>query len=155
MQERANPKFLPSSAAIRRTIFARLVIEELDMRRMVCFNSCVSFVVVAATFLGLAGCDSHKSNEDSSKGDAAGKQKKDKAPHLALTPGGIYTEADVKANGSITPKDKYPNLQHAGGTLKEGDKICPDSGRRPIPNAPGSSRAKPTRSAARPASITS
>jgi hypothetical protein len=53
--------------------------------------------------------------------------KKKKTAALSLTPGGIYTEADIKANGGVTPKEKYAGLTHAEGKPKDGDKICPYS----------------------------
>ncbi len=45
---------------------------------------------------------------------------------LYLTPGGIYTEADIKANGSVTAGDKFKG-QMAKHDMKPkaGDKICP------------------------------
>ena len=45
---------------------------------------------------------------------------------LYLTPGGKYTEADIKANGNITASQKFKGLK-ANHDLKPkaGDKICP------------------------------
>lgn len=45
---------------------------------------------------------------------------------LYLTPGGMYTEADIKANGSVTASEKFKG-QMASHDLKPktGDKICP------------------------------
>ena len=45
---------------------------------------------------------------------------------LYLTPGGLYTEADIKANGGLTASQKFQG-QMASHDLKPrpGDKICP------------------------------
>lgn len=45
---------------------------------------------------------------------------------LYLTPGGIYTEADIRANGSMTASDKYRGkMAKHDMKPKTGDKICP------------------------------
>ncbi len=45
---------------------------------------------------------------------------------LYLTPGGLYTEADIKANGSMTASDKYKGkMAKHDMKPKAGDKICP------------------------------
>ncbi|MBN8644088.1 MAG: hypothetical protein J0L61_02475 [Planctomycetes bacterium] len=45
---------------------------------------------------------------------------------LYLTPGGIYTEADIKANGSVTAGEKYKGkMAKHDMKPKAGDKICP------------------------------
>jgi len=45
---------------------------------------------------------------------------------LFLKPGGIYTAADVKANGNTTPEVKFKGKEWAhDDDLKPGDKICP------------------------------
>jgi hypothetical protein len=45
---------------------------------------------------------------------------------LYLTPGGIYTEADIKANGSMTAGDKYKGkMAKHDMKPKAGDKVCP------------------------------
>ena len=45
---------------------------------------------------------------------------------IFTTPGGIYTLADIKANGNTTPDEKFKGIRwvHAKG-LQPGDKICP------------------------------
>jgi hypothetical protein len=45
---------------------------------------------------------------------------------LYLTPGGVYTEADIQANGSQTASQKYANF-HAAHDMKTkpGDRLCP------------------------------
>lgn len=54
------------------------------------------------------------------------KAPKKSSSSLYLTPGGIYTAADVKANGNTTPDEKYKGkiFSHRKD-LKPGDKICP------------------------------
>ncbi len=45
---------------------------------------------------------------------------------LYLTPGGIYTQADVEANGNITASQKFASFQPKHDLKpKSGDKICP------------------------------
>ncbi|HEX8875476.1 MAG TPA: heavy metal-binding domain-containing protein [Phycisphaerales bacterium] len=45
---------------------------------------------------------------------------------LYLTPGGVYTEADIKANGSVTAGDKYKGkMAKHDMKPKAGDKVCP------------------------------
>jgi hypothetical protein len=48
--------------------------------------------------------------------------------NLYLTPGGKYTEADIKANGNMTASEKFKGLRSShNARTKEGDKICPIS----------------------------
>src|SRR5262245_65014013 len=45
---------------------------------------------------------------------------------LFLTPGGIYTTADIKANGSTVPSQKFRDVSWPhDDDLKPGDKVCP------------------------------
>ena len=45
---------------------------------------------------------------------------------LYLTPGGKYTEADIKANGNVTASAKFKGLKSSHDMFpKPGDKICP------------------------------
>jgi YHS domain-containing protein len=45
---------------------------------------------------------------------------------LYLTPGGMYTAADIDANGGVTPSQKFKGVQAAHDLKpKPGDKICP------------------------------
>jgi hypothetical protein len=45
---------------------------------------------------------------------------------LHLTPGGIYTAADIKANGNTVPSVKYKDISWPhDDDLKPGDKVCP------------------------------
>lgn len=45
---------------------------------------------------------------------------------LFLTPGGLYTEADIEANGKTVPSAKYTGISWPhDDDLKPGDKVCP------------------------------
>ena len=45
---------------------------------------------------------------------------------LYLTPGGLYTEADIKANGNLTASQKFKGFRASHDLKpKPGDKICP------------------------------
>ena len=50
----------------------------------------------------------------------------DAARKLFLTPGGLYTQADIAANGNMTAKQKYGNQMSAHNAHpKPGDRLCP------------------------------
>jgi hypothetical protein len=54
---------------------------------------------------------------------------------LYLTPGGKYTEADIKANGNRTASQKFKGLMSSHDAKpKPGDKICPISRSKANPN---------------------
>jgi hypothetical protein len=45
---------------------------------------------------------------------------------LYLTPGGLYSEADIKANGNVVPSQKFTGISWPhDDELKTGDKVCP------------------------------
>lgn len=53
---------------------------------------------------------------------------KDEETKLYLTPGGKYTEADIKANGNKTASQKFEGIKAEHDSKpKQGDKICPIS----------------------------
>ncbi len=56
----------------------------------------------------------------------AGAQPSQKEREVFLTPGGIYTRADIEKNGNTVPSVKYRGVSfdHADD-LKPGDKVCP------------------------------
>lgn len=70
--------------------------------------------------LGFASASSgHKS--EMPQGVSAEEERK-----LYLTPGGIYTEADIKANGNMTASQKFKGFKAKHDMKpKPGDKICP------------------------------
>jgi hypothetical protein len=73
---------------------------------------------------------SFKSVQDGAHTDAAMPTKllDDDEQKLFLTPGGLYTEADIKANGVTTPTLKFKSVRPAhDSNPKAGDKICPIS----------------------------
>ena len=50
----------------------------------------------------------------------------DEEKDLYLKPGGIYSEADIKANGNVTASQKFKGIMSAHDMKpKKGDKICP------------------------------
>jgi YHS domain-containing protein len=52
----------------------------------------------------------------------------DEEEKLFLTPGGLYTAADIEANGKTTPTVKYKGIRAShDDNPKPGDKICPIS----------------------------
>ncbi len=54
---------------------------------------------------------------------------------LYLTPGGAYTEADIKANGGVTASKKFKGLMSSHDmNPKPGDKICPVTLTKANPN---------------------
>jgi hypothetical protein len=62
----------------------------------------------------------------------------DNERELFLTPGGIYTAADIQANGNTTPSQKFKGkqfhmLDDQEPELRSGDKICPITNNRSNP----------------------
>jgi hypothetical protein len=56
------------------------------------------------------------------------KRTDDAAQKVFGTSGGIYTDADIKANGTKTPEEKYKGIRAKHDTEpKPGDKLCPIS----------------------------
>jgi len=54
---------------------------------------------------------------------------------LYLTPGGIYTQADIAANGGVTASQKFRGLMSSHDMLpKAGDRICPITSTKATPN---------------------
>jgi len=50
----------------------------------------------------------------------------DKMRALFLTPGGLYTKADIRANGNQTANQKYGNFMAShDATPKPGQRVCP------------------------------
>jgi YHS domain-containing protein len=68
------------------------------------------------------------SPEGSSHEAMPAKRPEDEADKLFTTAGGLYTDADIKANGTRTPGEKYKGIRAKHDTEpKPGDKICPIS----------------------------
>ena len=54
---------------------------------------------------------------------------------LYLTPGGIYTQADIEANGNVTAQQKFARIQAVHDLKPQpGDKICPITLTKANPN---------------------
>jgi YHS domain-containing protein len=57
---------------------------------------------------------------------AAAAPKKLTERDVFLTPGGLYTKADIKANGNQTVSQKYPNfMAEHDAKPKKGQRVCP------------------------------
>ena len=68
------------------------------------------------------------SNEAVADAEMPAKKASDEEQALFLTPGGKYTEADVKANGNAVPTVKYKGVRPThDDNPKAGQKICPIS----------------------------
>ena len=64
--------------------------------------------------------------EEHGDGGMPAKVAADEEKKLYLTPGGKYTEADIKANGNMTASQKFKGLKAEHDLKpKAGDKICP------------------------------
>ena len=57
----------------------------------------------------------------------------DEEGQLYLTPGGLYTVADVQANGNVTASQKFKGMKSTHADAVAGEKVCPISGTRPSP----------------------
>lgn len=92
------------------------------------FEGTLSGVLDGKPYLGDFEGKDHKDGDKHGKHEAAPKTDDglDKERALFLTPGGLYTAADITANGNTIPSLKYKGIswEHADD-LKPGDKICP------------------------------
>jgi hypothetical protein len=53
---------------------------------------------------------------------------------LFLTPGGIYTAADIEANGNTMPSEKFKGISWPhDDELQAGDKVCPVTANKTYP----------------------
>ncbi len=86
---------------------------------------------VSAIFDGKAKLENNFKYEP--KKDAGDKKKTVSRSELYRTPGGIYTAADIKANGELAPKEKFKKVVHRDEEVKPGDKICPISDNKANP----------------------
>jgi YHS domain-containing protein len=84
------------------------------------FAGSISAVVNGKPYIG----DFQEKEHEGGHGTGASVDAKEAA--LFLTPGGVYTDADIKANGGVVPSIKYKNFKSAHDFKpKRGDKICP------------------------------
>jgi YHS domain-containing protein len=92
------------------------------------FEGTVSGVLDGKPYLGDFDVKDHKDGDKHGKHEDAPKTDDGLARERALflTPGGIYTAADIAANGNTIPSIKYRGIswEHADD-LKPGDKVCP------------------------------
>jgi len=78
-----------------------------------------------SSFVAAIAASSAKGGHDGDDAMPAGVDA-DEERALYLTPGGIYTEADIKANGSVTAGEKFKGkMAKHDMKPKAGDKICP------------------------------
>ena len=102
------------------------------------FEGTVSVEIDGKPYLGDFKEKEHKDHKNDGKKDGDKKkamadghgtivaQADPKEAEVYLKPGGIYTEADIKANGNTTVSVKYKTLKVAHDLKpKPGDKICP------------------------------
>ena len=95
-------------------------------------------MVAFAALLLLVGCsassptaspdpaEKHDHGPGAANASSAGKVADEGERKLYLTPGGLYTQADIEANGSLTVSQKFAKFQAAHDlNPKVGDKICP------------------------------
>lgn len=62
-------------------------------------------------------------------------QPTDREVGLFLTPGGIYTQADIEKNGRVVPSVKFQGMSWPhDDDLKKGDKVCPVTDNKSDPN---------------------
>lgn len=71
------------------------------------------------------GEKNHAGHDGMPEGIARGEGVSDEERQHYLTPGGIYTTADIKANGDTIPSDKFKGMRWKHGKAKAGDKLCP------------------------------
>ncbi len=57
----------------------------------------------------------------------------DEERQLYLTAGGLYTAADIKANGNATASQKFKGMKSSHADAAPGEKVCPISGTKPSP----------------------
>lgn len=74
----------------------------------------------AGEFLHKKDREDHKEHKERKGGGTARER------DLFLTPGGIYTTADIEANGKTIPSVKYKDISWPhDDDLRKGDKVCP------------------------------
>lgn len=91
------------------------------------FEGTISGEIDGKPYLGDFLEEKHDEHKGEDKSDGNKKAVADpKEAEIYLTPGGLYTEADIKANGSTTVSAKYKNLKISHDIKpKAGDKLCP------------------------------
>jgi YHS domain-containing protein len=84
-------------------------------------------VTVSASISPGARAQKSPAAKPATKGHVAKAAKpRDAQSTLFLTPGGLYTEADIKANGRKTVAQKYPDfMAEHDAKPKKGQRVCP------------------------------
>ena len=89
-------------------------------------KAAATVAVISVSLLSGAHAQGTASNPAGKKQAAKTAKARDAQSVLFLTPGGLYTDADIKANGRKTVAQKYPDFmaQH-DAKPKPGDRVCP------------------------------
>ena len=101
------------------------------------YLSLIASTLIAVAFVGgcqkstppvaaIASHDDHpgaKHDHEHDKPKEGGIPEKDRT--MFLVPGGIYTAADIAANGSTTPGVKFKDIDWDHGKPVAGEKVCP------------------------------
>ncbi len=89
-------------------------------------KAAATVAVISVSLLSGAHAQGTASNPAGKKQAAKTPKARDAQSVLFLTPGGLYTDADIKANGRKTVAQKYPDFmaQH-DAKPKPGDRVCP------------------------------
>jgi len=89
-------------------------------------KAAATVAVISVSLLSGAHAQGTASNPAGKKQAAKTPKARDAQSVLFLTPGGLYTNADIKANGRKTVAQKYPDFmaQH-DAKPKPGDRVCP------------------------------
>ncbi|MCE9562407.1 MAG: hypothetical protein K8U57_10170 [Planctomycetes bacterium] len=116
-----SPEPQPGDPPGKASRFAGRLPKELDGGR-------IELVVPAMTLVGERHWFAVKSEGEWHRNPMPEKVTAEEERKLYLTPGGKYTEADIKANGGVAASEKFKGLK-AGHDAKPkpGDRICPIS----------------------------
>lgn len=116
-----SPEPQPGDPPGKASRFTGRLPQELDGGR-------VELVVPAMTFGGERHWFSVKSEGDWHRDPMPEKVTAEEERKLYLTPGGKYSEADIKANGSVTASEKFKGFKpEHDAKPKSGERICPVS----------------------------
>ena len=116
-----SPEPQPGDPAGKASRFVGRLPRELDGGR-------VELVVPAMSFGGERNWFAVKSEGEWHRDPMPEKVSAEEERKLYLTPGGKYTEADIKANGGMTASEKFRGIKvEHDANPKPGDRICPVS----------------------------
>ena len=116
-----SPEPQPGDPPGKASRFAGRLPQELDGGR-------VELVVPAMTFGGERHWFAVQSSGEWHRDPMPEKVGGEEERKLYLTPGGRYTEADIKANGGVTTSEKFKGVKaEHDASPKPGDRICPVS----------------------------